>query len=81
MTLPGRGIQFGYMRVVPSWRISMAKEIGIPKSAPKALKKMDEKADKKKGLKEGSPEDLKADKKMIAQWNKKHPSQKVKGGK
>ena len=59
----------------------MAKEIGIPRSAPKALKKMDEKADKKKGLKEGSKEDLAADKKMIAQWNKKHPNQKVKGGK
>lgn len=55
----------------------MAKEIGIPKDAPKALKKMDERQDKRLGIKEGSKADLAKDKKMVREWNKKHP----KGGK
>ncbi len=49
----------------------MAKEIGIPKSAPKKVKKMDEAYDKKHGLKEGSKEDLAADRKLMAKYGKK----------
>ena len=37
MTLPGRGIQFGYVRVAPSWRMQM------DKSDKKELKKLGKK--------------------------------------
>lgn len=53
---------------------TMAKEIGMKKSASAKAKAYDEKMDKKMGYKEGSKADLKADKAAM----KKFPAKKAK---